>query len=318
MDSRSFVVEVAGARLDQLVSQHYDDLSRTTVQRLLREGRVLVNGASAKPSYRAEPGDTISLEVPTAEQRELTAERLPLEIIYEDAHLLVINKAAGVVVHPAPGHNGGTLVNALLAHRPDVVAADADPTQPGVVHRLDRDTSGLLLMACTRAAQDGLRAQFKARTVDKRYLTLVWGRPQPDHAAVEAPIGRDPANRLRRAVLPEADGGRYALSEYTVLEALPEDLTLLEVRLHTGRTHQIRVHLASIGFPVAGDAVYGRRRGGRLSLPGLGGRQALPRQMLHAWRLSLAHPITGAPLSFEAPVPSDFERLLTALRAARR
>jgi 23S rRNA pseudouridine1911/1915/1917 synthase len=227
-----------------------------------------------------------------------------LDVVYEDEHLMVINKPAGLVVHPAPGHAADTMVNALLAYRPAVTAADADPARPGIVHRLDRDTSGLLVVAATRAAQDALQATFKSRRVAKIYLALVFGTVELERAAIEAPLGRDPRQRQRMAVLTE--GGRAARTNYAVRERLP-GATLLEAGLITGRTHQIRVHLASIGHPVVGDRVYGPRR------------QAIvaPRQMLHAWRLELAHPITGAPLAFEAPLPADMAAVLEGLRTGR-
>jgi 23S rRNA pseudouridine1911/1915/1917 synthase len=214
----------------------------------------------------------------------------------------VVNKAAGQVVHLSPGHPSETLVNALLHHRPALGYGDLDAERPGIVHRLDRDTSGLLVVATNPDALHSLQRAFARREVDKRYLALVYGHPMPHQAAIEAPIGRDPANRLRMTIM--AEGGRYARTEYNVLETFRE-ASFLEVNLLTGRTHQIRVHLASIGFPVVGDRTYGRRRE----------IIAAPRQMLHAARLTLRHPDHGGEMTFEAPLPPDFAHILETLRS---
>ena len=213
---------------------------------------------------------------------------------------MVINKPAGLVVHPSPGHEAGTLVNALLAHRPDLVRANLDPQRPGIVHRLDRETSGVLVVAATAQVQRALQQQFKSREVEKIYLALVYGRLLPLRAAIEAPIGRDPRDRKKMKVLRE---GKYARTEYHVREHLAES-TLLEATLLTGRTHQLRVHFASIGHPVVGDRVYGPRHQ----------RIDAPRQMLHSWRLRFSHPITKERMEFAAPLPEDFDRVLKALR----
>jgi 23S rRNA pseudouridine1911/1915/1917 synthase len=294
------VTESAG-RLDRQLAAHLPDLSRVAVQRLIKEGRVLVNGQPAKPSYTPAAGDLLRVDLPPETPTTLLAQEIPLSILYEDAHLLVIDKPAGLVVHPGAGHAGGTIVNALLAHRPDVVNADLDPSRPGIVHRLDRDTSGLLLVATSRDVQAALQGQFKSREVEKTYLALLYGQLTPAEAVIEAPLGRHPVHRTRMAIITE--GGRHALTRYRVREYLP-DSTLVEADLLTGRTHQLRVHFASIGHPVVGDRTYGFRR------------QAMrvPRQLLHAWRLVFAHPVTGERMDLTAPVPADLQAVLDTLR----
>ncbi len=287
-------------RLDLFLSQRLSDLSRSRIQRLIKGGAILLNGQPARPSQLVAPGDCITLRLAEPPSSEPQPQPLPLEILYEDESLLVINKPAGMVVHPAPGHTGDTLVNALLHHRPALAQAGLTPQRPGIVHRLDRDTSGLLLVAANPTALEALQRAFRRREVEKHYLALVYGAVAPLQAAIEAPIARDPANRLRMAVV---EGGRYARTEYTVLEHL-SGASLLDVNLLTGRTHQIRVHLASIGFPVVGDRTYGHRRESIRA----------PRQMLHAARLSLRHPQSGVPLCFEAPLPEDFVGVLQSLR----
>ena len=306
VESRLLVVapEDAGERLDRYLASRLPELSRSQIQRLLREHEILVNEAAARPSYRVDADDRIAVTIPEDSAPEATPEPLPLDIVYEDDSLIVVNKAAGQVVHLSLGHTSETLVNALLHHRPELAHAGLDPERPGIVHRLDRDTSGLLVVAANPDALQRLQAAFREREVDKRYLTLVYGHPMPHQAAIEAPIARDPANRLRMAVV--AEGGRYARTEYRVLETMGE-ASLLEVNLLTGRTHQIRVHLASIGYPVVGDRTYGRRRE----------RIAAPRQMLHAARLTLPHPEHGDAMTFEAPLPPDFAKVLQRIRNGR-
>ena len=239
------------------------------------------------------------------EAPELVAAEIPLVLVYQDEHLLVVDKPPGMVVHPAPGHAAGTLVNALLARVPELAASDSP--RPGIVHRLDRDTSGLILVARSEKVRRTLQQQFKERRVAKAYLALLHGHLQPAWGRIEAPIGRDPRHRQRMAVLA---GGREAITEYHVREQFARDVgpaaghySLVEAQPHTGRTHQIRVHFASIEHPVVGDAVYGRR--GR-SLP-------LERQFLHAWRLSFQHPVTRNKMELEAPLPQDLEEVLAFL-----
>ncbi len=291
-------------RLDRFITRQHPELSRSAVQRFIREGQITVNGVPTKASYLPVPGDTVEVCLPAEPAMLPEAEDLPLRIVYEDEYLLVINKPAGLVVHPGPGHAGGTLVNALLAHRPDLARADLDAQRPGIVHRLDRDTSGLLLVAAQREAQQALQAQFRAHTVDKIYLALLQGHLAPIDGAIEAPLGRDPQDRTRMKVV--AEGGRYARTEYHVREYLPES-TYLEARPLTGRTHQLRVHFSSIGHPVVGDQVYGRRRE----------PMNVPRQFLHAWRLGFVHPFTGDRLAFTAELPADLAAILSMLRARK-
>jgi 23S rRNA pseudouridine1911/1915/1917 synthase len=299
------VVESAG-RLDKYLADEISELSRSAAQRLIDDGQITVNGEPVKASYKVRSGDAVVVPLPTVEATELVAEAIPLEVVYEDATLLVIDKPAGMVVHPAPGHPGGTLVNALLAHCPEL--ARSGDERPGIVHRLDRDTSGLILVAKSEKTRRALQRQFEQRQVHKAYLALLDGHLQPAWGRIEAPIGRDPQHRQRMAVLP---GGRDASTEYHILEQFAHDLgpargdyTLVEVEPRTGRTHQIRVHFSSIGHPVVADPVYGRRK---RQLP-------VPRQFLHASRLGFRHPKTGQRLNLEAPLPPDLSSVLDLLR----
>ena len=300
--TRSFVVEEGGQRLDRWLAERLPEHSRAEIQRWIREGRVLVNDTQLKASYRVEPGDVIVVRMPAPRPSEIQPEPIPLDILYEDADLLVINKPAGMVVHPAPGraHRTGTLVNAILGHT--TALAVGGEQRPGIVHRLDKDTSGVILVAKNDQALRALQAQFKARTVEKAYLALVEGEIPITHGRVEAPIGRDPRRRQRMAVVPEGKG-RPAVTEFTVRERL-SGYSLLEVRPRTGRTHQIRVHLAYIGHPVVGDPVYGRRRR----------RLYCPRQFLHAYRLGFRLPGSGEWAEFTAPLPRDLAEVLDRLR----
>jgi 23S rRNA pseudouridine1911/1915/1917 synthase len=302
MDELLLKVDDSEGRLDRYIASRCPHLSRSLVQRLISEGQVLVNGAQTKASYCPIPGDIVLVRIPSKASTMPQAEYAPLCILFEDRYMLVIDKPAGIVVHPGVGHPNGTLVNALLAHLPDLLRADLDPQRPGVVHRLDRDTSGVLVIAATREAQSALQAQFKAHQVRKTYLALLYGHLSPSEGAIEAPIGRDPGDRKRMGVLPE--GGRYARTEYRVRELLP-GCSLVEARPITGRTHQLRVHFRAIDHPVVGDRVYGYRRGSI----------ALPRQFLHAWRLALVHPVSGAVMEFTSELPADLAAVLAALRA---
>jgi 23S rRNA pseudouridine1911/1915/1917 synthase len=299
------VIEGAG-RLDKYLADEIPELSRSAVQRLIDDGQVTVNGEPMRASYRVRPGDTLFVLLPAQRVSELAAEEIPLAVVYEDETLLVVDKPAGMVVHPAPGHPSGTLVNALLAHCPEL--AQSDDERPGIVHRLDRDTSGLILVAKSDKARRALQRQFKQRQVDKAYVALLDGHLQPAYGRIEAPVGRDPQHRQQMAVLP---GGREAITEYHVLERFAHDLgpargeySLVEVEPRTGRTHQIRVHFASIGHPVVADPVYGRRKK----------QLAVPRQFLHASRLGFKHPKTGQRIKLEAPLPADLSSVLELLR----
>ncbi len=290
-----------GRRLDVVAAERLPQLSRSRIAHLAGEGRLLVDGAPRKPAFRLRPGQQVRVLVPPPEPSGLRPEAIPLDVVYEDADLLVVNKPAGLTVHPAPGHPGGTLVNAVLARVPHLPGIGGT-LRPGIVHRLDKDTSGLLVVAKSDAAQRSLAAQLKARTVARTYLAVVRGRVRRNEGVIAAPVGRHPVHRKRIAVTPR---GRAAVTRYTVLERFPQ-ASLLACRLETGRTHQIRVHLTHIGHPVLGDPVYGGAR-----VPELG------RQALHAARLEFAHPCTGARLVFTSPVPGDIARLLARLRAER-
>ena len=282
-----------GARLDKYISQQCPQLSRTHVQKLIEDGHITVNGHAAKASLKLDIGDRLHITIPPTPPSLLSPEAIPLSILYEDDDLLVIDKPAGLTVHPAPGHPDHTLVNALLAHLPDLPAGD-DPTRPGLVHRLDKDTSGLMLVAKNRVAQANLSDQFKARSGGKTYLVLVKGHLTPEHGIIEAPIGRDPRHRQRMAVVTR---GREARTEYFV-KKYTGNYTLLEIRPQTGRTHQIRVHLAAIGHPVAGDSTYG------------GKSPHLPRQFIHASRLGFHLPSSGEYAEFSSELPPDLEQAL--------
>ncbi len=268
-----------------------------------------MNGEPLKASYKVKSGDLVVASLPGTEEPELLAEPIPLTVVYEDDDLLVVDKPAGMVVHPAPGHAGGTLVNALLAYCPDLAGSG---NRPGIVHRLDQDTSGLILAAKSEKVRRGLQQQFKDRQVEKAYLVLLDGHLQPAWGRIEAPLGRDPRHRQRMSVLP---GGREAVTEYHVLEQYTHqtgmvagEYALVEAAPRTGRTHQIRVHFASLGHPVVGDSVYGRRRP---QLP-------VPRQFLHAWRLGFKHPTTGRRINLETPLPPDLSPVLELLRKGSR
>jgi len=280
-------------RLDKYVCQQLPELSRSRVQRLIADGHITVNGRPAKPGLKLNTGDRIKVTIPPTPPEKLLPESIPLNIIYEDEDLIVVDKPAGLTVHPAPGHPGHTLVNALLAHFPRL-ADSGDALRPGIVHRLDKDTSGVMLVAKNSRAQADLAGQFKSHTVSKAYLVLVKGHLTPEAGVIEAAIGRDPRHRQRMAVVAR---GREARTEYKVIRYIRE-YTLLEVRPRTGRTHQIRVHLGAIGFPVVGDKIYGVRS------PFLG------RQFLHACRLGFSLPSTGEYVEFKSELPEDLEQAL--------
>ncbi|MFA5042867.1 MAG: RluA family pseudouridine synthase [Kiritimatiellia bacterium] len=300
-----FIVPVneAGARLDVWLTRQGLALSRARIQALIHDGRVAVNGRAVKEHYKIRPGDIVKLAIPPPVATALIPEAIPLDILYEDADLLVIDKPAGLVVHPAAGHASGTLVNALLHHCGSLAAIGGE-RRPGIVHRLDRDTSGIMVVAKSDRALAGLMHQFKRRTIRKNYVALVWGRPIPAQGTIETLIGRHRADRKKMAV--QSKTGRAAVTHYELAEYFG-DVALLKIRLETGRTHQIRVHMAHRGFPVVGDAQYGARSTRLLPSP-------VGRQMLHAETLAFIHPLTGKPLTFTAPWPSDFKALVAALR----
>jgi 23S rRNA pseudouridine1911/1915/1917 synthase len=298
--------EDAGERLDRTVAARLPDLSRSYVQTLIDDGHVLVDGRARKASWRLSAGERIDVAVPPAVSGDLQPEAIPLRVLYEDADLLVIDKPAGMVVHPAPGHAAGTLANAVLAHAPQVQVNGS--VRPGIVHRLDKETSGLLVVAKHERALAALQAQFQARETLKLYLALLEGSVEAEEGTIDAPIGRDPRNRQRMAVLRE---GRPAVSHFRVVERFARH-TLAEVRIETGRTHQIRVHCAFIGHPVAGDPVYGPgRRGSR------GEELPLERQFLHAAQLGF-RALDGVWREFASPLPPDLAVVLDALRGVVR
>jgi 23S rRNA pseudouridine1911/1915/1917 synthase len=301
----------AGERLDAWLVRQLPGHSRARLQALIADGSVRVDGRSARASARVKPGQSISLAIPAPVAGVPAPEDTPLVILHEDLHLLVVEKPAGLVVHPGAGRTSGTLVNALL-HRVRDLSGIGGVLRPGIVHRLDRGTSGLLVVAKDDATHRALAAQFAGRSVEKEYLALVLGVPARRQAAITTPIGRDPVRRKTMSV--RAPRAREAHSSYSVVEAF-DGAALLRVRIHTGRTHQIRVHLASIGHPVAGDAAYG---GARIpSCRAAGAREALlslRRPALHATHLAFEHPARGVRLAFDSPLPDDIRRIVEALR----
>jgi 23S rRNA pseudouridine1911/1915/1917 synthase len=291
--------EAAGERLDRFLAGLPEIGSRAVAERLLRDGGVLVDGAAPRvKSARLAGGEELEFDAPAPVTSTLEPEEMELNVPYEDEHLLVVDKPAGLVVHPAPGHAQGTLVHGLLAY--DVEGGD-EPERPGIVHRLDRDTSGLMVVARSPEAHRRLQELVQQRDVTREYVALVVGRPRSQRGTIEAPIGRDRRDAMRHSL--DTDTPRDAVTHFEVEELLPRH-ALLRVRLETGRTHQIRVHLAAVDLPVAGDPLYGRA-----------GELGLERQFLHAARLAFPHPITGAAVDVSSPLPNDLE---TALSAARR
>jgi 23S rRNA pseudouridine1911/1915/1917 synthase len=299
----SFIVKERGKRLDAVIRDRIPNLSRTQGQHLIEAAQVTVNGHARKPAYRVTPGEEVIVILPEDEPVvAVRPEPIPLDIIHEDKHLIVLNKPAGMVVHPAPGHPDGTLVNALLAHCP-LIAEAGRRERAGIVHRLDKETSGVLVVAKDENTLQALHKQFRNREVEKSYLALVRGRIQPPEGIIEVPIGRDPRNRQRMTALPE---GKYARTRYGTVRLFRKH-TLVEAYPYTGRTHQVRVHLAWMGYPVVGDSRYGPRHQ----------RLLKERHFLHAHRLVFTHPATGEEMSFEAPLPPALDDVLRRLRPAR-
>ncbi len=289
----SFIVDKTGVRLDKYVGEKCSELSRTHAQKLIAGGYITVNDRMAKVGLKLNIGDRVDIIIPPTAPSPLSPEAIPLNIIYEDDDLLVVDKPAGLAVHPAPGHPSHTLVNAILSHLPSL-AEISDSERPGIVHRLDKDASGVMLVAKNNAAQLNLINQFEARSVVKAYVVLVKGHLTPEDGIIEAPIGRDPRNRKRMAVVAK---GREARTQYHVVKYIG-DYTLLEVRTETGRTHQIRVHLKAIDYPVVGDATYGVKS------------TFLSRQFLHACRLGFHLPSTGEYVEFTSELPPDLAQAL--------
>lgn len=303
-------------RLDVFLTHHVENATRTKVQAAIRAGCVLVNGAVTRSSYAVCPDDVIHVTLPESPAPDVVAEAIPLTIVYEDDQLIIVNKPAGMVTHPAYGNYTGTLVNALLHHCASLSAV-TDRTRPGIVHRLDKDTSGLLIVAKTDAAHAHLSRQFARRTIRREYQAIVWGAFAVEKGTIDANLGRSKSDRKKMAVVQD---GKTAVTEYTVIEKFAY-LSLIRLRLQTGRTHQIRVHLAHVGHPVFGDPTYNGRR--LLFGPGTPRQKAevqkmldfLTRQALHARTIGFRHPATGEEMSFESPLPDDMTAVLKMLRA---
>lgn len=309
--------ENSGTRLDKYLASEIEDTSRTKIQEAIDDGYVTVNGDIKKSSYNVEPTDVIDVRLPIPEPPEVKPEKIPLDIVYEDDDLLVVNKAANMVVHPAYGHWDGTLVNALMWHT-DELSGDDETLRPGIVHRLDKDTSGLLVVAKNNKTHRILSDYFRTKDIERTYWAVVWGRPDKKQGTITGAIGRDPHNRKRMAVVPE-ENGKEAITHYKVLEYF-DHLSLLELKLETGRTHQIRVHLADNNLWVFGDQKYGGdsvRYGANT-----GSRKqmfnnlfkSLQRQCLHAKTLGFEHPTKGEMVEFDTELPGDFQQVLGMLR----
>lgn len=300
---RSFEVseQAEGSRLDRYLAECVPEISRSYLQKLIRDGGVLLNGKPAKAGAKLAPGMKIELSVPEAREPEILPENIPLDILYEDKDVILINKPKGMVVHPSAGHYSGTLVNALMFHCRDGLSGINGVLRPGIVHRIDKDTTGVLIACKNDRAHNALAEQLKAHTITRRYRAVVCGNLKEDEGTVDAPIGRHPVERKRMAVV--RSGGKHAVTHYRVLERFGA-YTYIECSLETGRTHQIRVHMASIGHPLLGDEVYGRGKN-PFRLEG---------QTLHAMVLGFIHPSTGEYMEFEAPLPAYFEEVLEKLR----
>lgn len=305
-------------RLDSLIAAEIDHCSRSFAAALIRQGCVTVDGFAKKPGYPVKTGETVSGMIVQPELPRFQPEAIPLDILYEDAELLVVNKAPGIVVHPAPGHSGGTLANALMYHCPDLTGISGS-LRPGIVHRLDKDTSGALVVAKNSRSMQHLAIQFKSRAVRKQYLALVYRIPERGSGTIDLPIGRHPQDRKKMSVRTHTP--RAALTRWRIKESF-SGACLLEVDICTGRTHQIRVHCLSMGHPVIGDPVYGNRGSIKQfvkDFPEMGRAvQAIQRQMLHAWRLCIDHPVTGKRLMLDAPLPEDMRGLIEQFRARSR
>jgi 23S rRNA pseudouridine1911/1915/1917 synthase len=287
-------------RIDKFITEALEeDISRTLVQQWVKDGHVKVNGKAVKPNYKLSTQDVIALQIPEPQGVELAAENIPLNVVYEDSDLIVINKQRGLVVHPAPGHYSGTLVNALMYHCQDLSGINGE-LRPGIVHRIDKDTSGLIMSAKNDKAHASLAEQLKAHTVNRKYIALVHGHIQHDQGTIDAPIGRDSHDRKMYTVTEK--NSKTAVTHFVVIERFG-DFTLVELKLETGRTHQIRVHMKFIGHPLVGDPMYGKSKG-----------MLMDGQALHAAILGFKHPRTGEWLQFEAPIPPDMENLIQTIR----
>lgn len=294
--------EMNGTRLDLVLSVALEDFSRSFIQKLFERERIEVNGKVCKEKkYKAVTGDVVVIDIPEPEKVGVEPENIPLEVVYEDDDLLVVNKPAGMVVHPAPGNSSGTLVNALMHHCGDNLSSINGVIRPGIVHRIDKDTSGLLMVAKNDKAHSSLSQQLSEHSITRRYKTIVYNNIKEEEGTINQPIGRDPKNRLRNAVTDQ--NSRHAVTHYRVLERFGK-FTFVEAELETGRTHQIRVHMSFIKHPLLGDELYGPVKN----------KQGAKRQMLHAGILGFVHPSTGEYMEFESPLPEDFQKVLNSLR----
>ncbi len=299
-----------GTRLDVWLHERFPDLSRGTLRRWIKEGHVQVDGKTTKPTHKPKSGETISVVPPAPRPMELIPKDRPLDILYEDTDLLVINKPPGLVVHPAAGHEEDTLVHALLHHCRGELSGIGGVARPGIVHRLDQDTSGCMVVAKNDQTHQGLARQFANRNTSKTYLAIHCGVLKPVSGTINAPIARHPVHRKEMAVV---DHGRPAKTDYRVVQNFGDIASFTEIKIHTGRTHQIRVHFKHLGYPVFGDVIYGKR-----STIRLGNSIDLEpqRQMLHAWKLTFQHPVKNKPCTYSAPLPEDFKSVLNRLASA--
>lgn len=292
--------ELAGDRIDKFLSEQCEELSRSFIQKLLKSGEVFVGQKPVKASYKVSEGDVITFEVPEAVEPEIAAEDIPLDIVYEDHDVILVNKPKGMVVHPAAGHYSGTLVNALMFHCKDDLSGINGVLRPGIVHRIDMDTTGVLIACKNDLAHNSIAEQLKEHSITRRYQAIVHGVLKQDEGTVDAPIGRHPQDRKKMCI--NQQNGKHAVTHYKVLKRF-DKFTHIECRLETGRTHQIRVHMASLGHPLLGDAVYGPAKS----------PHKLQGQTLHAGILGFVHPRTGEYMEYSAPLPEYFERLLNIL-----
>ena len=310
LDSKAIIQEIklqvtqAGSRLDRWLSMNLTDISRSRIQKLIEDGNVQLNNqVCTSKKVKVAPGDFLYVVIPEPEKLNLTPENIPLNILYEDEHLIIVNKPAGMVVHPAPGHYTGTLVHALLYHC-DTLAGIGGVERPGIVHRLDKDTTGAIVVAKSDRAHQDLQAQIKAKTARREYWGVIYGSFATESGRVDLPIGRHKGDRQKMAVIPVDQGGREAITHWKTLERIG-NYSLMQFLLETGRTHQIRVHCAHQGHPLLGDSTYGSNRSLKVNLSG---------QALHARQLSLLHPISGELIKAIAPLPAEFTKLLQVLR----
>ncbi len=294
-------VKDGGERLDVFLTESIDDMTRSRIQKLISDNNITVNGLYVKANCKLKPGDIVEVTVPAPKETELAAEEIPLDIVYEDESMLVVNKPQGMVVHPAAGNLSGTLVNALMAHCGDNLSGINGEIRPGILHRIDKDTSGLLLVAKNDKAHLGLSEQIKEHSLTREYLCIVHGNIKDDSGTIDAPIGRDPKDRKKMTITDK--NSRNAVTHFFVLERF-QKYTFIKCRLETGRTHQIRVHMSKNGHPIVGDGVYGRKKE-EFKLNG---------QLLHARKVGFVHPETGEYMEFERDVPEYFEQVLATLR----